>query len=73
MREMAKWLSPSGRLLVVTRGREADAPEGQMPWPLTRAELGSFEEAGLICERFDDFIDEEDLPVRRFRICYKLR
>ncbi|HJT33652.1 MAG TPA: class I SAM-dependent methyltransferase [Pirellulales bacterium] len=71
MREMSKWLSPAGRLVVITRGREIDGPEGQMPWPLTRAELGMFEEAGLACQRFDDFLDDEQPPVRRFRACYR--
>jgi len=37
----------AGLLLIVARGRESSEPEGQMPWPLTRAELSAFAVAGL--------------------------
>lgn len=34
MRRMAEWVASGGVLLVITRGREPDEPEGNMPWPL---------------------------------------
>jgi hypothetical protein len=39
-----------------------------MPWPLTKAELESFVQYGLVKESIVDFIDNEDRgPVRRWR------
>ena len=62
-----------GTLLVMCRGREADESEGNMPWPLTRAELRDFQQYGLTEIRFEDFMDQEEPPVRRLRICYARR
>src|SRR5579863_4765115 len=33
---VAEQVRPGGSLLVICRGRKADDPEGQMPWPLLR-------------------------------------
>jgi SAM-dependent methyltransferase len=71
---LARFLSPGGLLLVVARGREPSDPEGQMPWPLTRAELSAFVAAGLEELSFEDLFDVEDAgepPVRRFRALYR--
>jgi hypothetical protein len=35
--------------------------------------VGWFEAAGLSHESWEDFMDAEMPPVRRFRACYKLR
>ena len=70
---IAGFLCPGGRLLLIARGREPSDPEGQMPWPLTRAELSAFTAAGLEELSFEDFLDLEDpadLSVRRFRVLY---
>jgi len=61
-------------LLVIARAREPFDPEGQMPWPLTRAELSAFTTAGLEELSFEDFLDLEDPgepAVRRFRALYR--
>lgn len=55
---------------MIARGREEDEPEGEMPWPLTRAEMESFEDFGLRRTSLDDFMNDEDPPVRRFRGFY---
>jgi SAM-dependent methyltransferase len=68
---MTQWVSLTGRLLIITRGRELNDAEGQMPWPLTRQELAEIENSGLVCERFEDYFDGEDPPVRRFRVVYR--
>ncbi len=71
---LAGFLCPSGLLLVVARGREPSDPEGQMPWPLTRAELAAFAAAGLEELSFEDLLNLEDPgepPVRRFRALYR--
>lgn len=64
-------LAPGGRLLVVARGREPHEPEGQMPWPLTRAEIDAIAGDGLALDTFEDFLDDEDPPVRRFRTVFR--
>lgn len=68
--EIATFVAPGGKLLVIARGREATEPEGQMPWPLTREELAVFLRAGLVEQSFENFLDEEQPPARRFRVFY---
>jgi hypothetical protein len=36
-----------------------------MPWPLTPDEVLGLAVEGLDIERFEDFLDDEDPPVRR--------
>ena len=62
---------PGGALLVVARGREPEEPPGQMPWPLTRAEVEAIASPELALVRFEDFLDREDPPVRRFRALFR--
>ena len=74
IQKIARFLCPGGLLLVVARAREPSDPEGQMPWPLTRAELSSFTAAGLEELSFEDFLDLQDpaeAAVRRFRALYR--
>ena len=71
MYELAATVAPGGRLLVICRGRDFTDPEGAMPWPLTAAELHHFEDCGLSLVRFEDYLDDENPPVRRFRVEYR--
>jgi len=64
---LSECVTPGGRLLVITRGREPEEDQGQMPWPLTRGELEQFDDCGLEAVRFEDYFDSEQPPVRRFR------
>ena len=73
VRSVARFVAPRGELLVVARGRDADDPEGTMPWPLLRRELDALRAAGLAELAFEDFLDAEDPPVRRFRAHYRRR
>lgn len=68
---IAQFVKPGALLLVVARAREPHDPVGELPWPLTRSELDSFTQAGLTEESFEDFLDHEDPPVRRFRVLYR--
>lgn len=68
---LRRLLAPGGTLLVVARGREPDEPEGQMPWPLLRSEVEAIGGAELRLEAFEDFLDDEDPPVRRFRAVFR--
>jgi acetylornithine/N-succinyldiaminopimelate aminotransferase len=49
----------------------ATMSEGKMPWPLTREELTASYDSGLKKESFEDYIDNEDSPIRRFRAVYR--
>jgi SAM-dependent methyltransferase len=64
-------LRPGGALLVVARGREPSEPAGEMPWPLTRAEVEAIAGASLRLEAFEDFLDREEPPVRRLRALFR--
>lgn len=68
---IAATVAAGGTLVVVARGRDERDPRGDMPWPLLRAELAVFAEAGLHESSFEDFRDDEDPPVRRFRVAYR--
>jgi SAM-dependent methyltransferase len=71
---IAEFLCPGGLLLFIARGREPSDPEGQMPWPLTRAELSAFTAAGLEELSFEDLLEIEEPgepAVRRFRVLYR--
>jgi SAM-dependent methyltransferase len=69
---LRRTLRPGGTLLVVARGREPEEPQGQMPWPLTRAEVEAIQTPALRCVGCEDFLDAEDLPVRRLRAWFRL-
>jgi ubiquinone/menaquinone biosynthesis C-methylase UbiE len=70
MRCIASFVCPGGTLLVIARGREQGESEGKMPWPLTREELSLFQANGLTETSFEDYMDSEEPPVRRFRAAY---
>jgi hypothetical protein len=42
-----------------------------MPWPLTKEELTDFLRLGLREVSFEDYLDDEVPPVRRFRVEYR--
>ncbi len=71
VRCIASFVAPDGTLLVIARGREPNEPEGKMPWPLKKDELSLFEAQGLRNVSFEDYKDNEDPPVRRFRATYR--
>jgi 2-polyprenyl-3-methyl-5-hydroxy-6-metoxy-1,4-benzoquinol methylase len=70
IKKIASFVKPGGSLLVIARGREPHEPEGEMPWPLTREELAEFVRAGLKEENFENYLDSEDPPARRYRVLY---
>ena len=69
--QMARYVAAGGTLLVICRGREPVDDPGQMPWPVVRDELKLFVQQGLHNVSFDDFLDDENPPVRRFRAVYQ--
>lgn len=70
---IAECVAPGGVLLVVMLAREDDAEVDLAgpPWPISRAECAAFEAAGLTLESWEDFLDEEDPPRRRFRAVFR--
>lgn len=54
---VSSFVSPGGRLLVITFGRDPSEDPGDIPWPLTHAELDRFLACGLTEVSF------EELPV----------
>jgi hypothetical protein len=42
-----------------------------MPWPLTPNELDYFCELGVQRASFEEFVDQETPPVRRFRAVFR--
>lgn len=67
---IASFVASGGLLLVITRGREPEESEGNMPWPLTKKELSLFQTHGLKEIYFENYLDDEKPPVRRFRASY---
>jgi SAM-dependent methyltransferase len=68
---LAWWVSPGGTLLVISRGRDAADDPGPLPWPLTRDEIEGFGTFGLETVSIEDYVDDEDPPVRRFRAVFR--
>jgi hypothetical protein len=64
-------VAPQGRLFLCARAREESDPPGQILWPLTAREVREFEKHGLATESFDDLIDDEVPPVRRFQAIFQ--
>lgn len=70
LQRIAAFVKPGGKLLAIVRGRQADEPLQELPWPLTRAEMNEFIRAGLTEESFEEYFDNEEPPARRFRGLY---
>lgn len=70
MKTIAKLLQEKGTLLLICRGRDADEPAEELPYPLTKQELAYFEDLGLERVKFEDYIQPENSSIRRFRIEY---
>jgi hypothetical protein len=68
--QLANLVARSGQLLIITRGRDETDPPGELPYPLTLQELDALELAGLQKQSFEDYFDDEDPPIRRFRVLY---
>lgn len=71
IKRISDFVRERGYLLVITRGREEQDSEGQMPWPLVRGELDGLADFGLRTISFEDYVDFESPPVRRFRAFYQ--
>lgn len=70
-RRIALFAAHGGTLLLIARGRDADEEADQLPWPLTRTQAEIPLACGLDELSFEDFLDTEDPPVRRFRAAFR--
>lgn len=68
---ICRTVAPGGTLVAAMRGRDDDAPVDAVPWPLSKRELLGLDRDGLELARFEDFADDEDPPVRRFRATFR--
>lgn len=68
---LAPLVAPGGELWIIARGRDADDDPGELPWPLLRSELAHFTELGLVEHSFEDYLDDETPPLRRFVARYR--
>jgi SAM-dependent methyltransferase len=64
---LAALVAPGGLVLVICRGRDEGDPGDGVRFPLTRGEFSVLDEFGLHEVQFEDYWDDEDPPVRRFR------
>lgn len=67
---VADLVAENGTLLVIARARNEEDPAGTMPWPITRSEMQEFKTYALLEKSFEDYMDREEPPVRRFRATY---
>ena len=65
--QTAALVAPGGRLLLIARARHNHEDPGQLPWPLTRAEVESFRDHGLREEFVAETYDDGPRGVRRWR------
>ena len=66
IKEIATLVRPGGTLLVMTRSRAADETPSGPPWPLTRATLEEFTNAGLTEVTLEPFHDQRSDPIAHF-------
>lgn len=68
---VSRFVAPGGELLIICRARDESDPPGDLPYPLLKRELQAVEQLGLRLRSLEDFLDDEDPPVRRFRAHYR--
>ena len=71
LRRISSFASPNGILLLIARARGEADDIGEVPWPLTRREIELARQFDLEEISLEDYFDEEDPPVRRFRAVYR--
>ena len=71
IRVIASLVETDGQLLVITQSRNESEAVGDLPRPLARTEVLQFENEGLQILEFEDYTDDEDPPIRRFRILFQ--
>lgn len=68
---VAAFVALGGTLLIIARGRDEHEDVAGPPWPLAASELDRIERTGLEVASFEDYMDDEAPPQRRFRAQYE--
>lgn len=68
---ICRFVSPKGKILLISRARNVEDDPGRMPWPLTIDELESPLSSIKLAGKIQDFYDDEFPPVRRFLALYE--
>ncbi len=70
LQQLAGFVAPGGDLLVVGRLTDDGSATDSLPWPLMPSELATLWGLGLRELNVEDYVDDEDPPVRRVRAHY---
>jgi len=70
---IANFVEFSGKLVVVTRGREDDEEPLELPWALSHKDLSRFEYNGLKQIHLEEMLGDEEEPIKRFVVEYLKR
>ena len=65
----ASYVAPQGMLLITCLAHNAEQIYAGPPWPLTQAELATFQKYGLAEISFEEYQDRN--MTRRFRVEYR--
>jgi SAM-dependent methyltransferase len=60
MRQIARFVRPGGKLLIIARARDDTGPVAGPPWPLSAEEIMRFEAEGLRVETIEQLPDPTD-------------
>ncbi|MGI8470261.1 MAG: class I SAM-dependent methyltransferase [Pyrinomonadaceae bacterium] len=71
IKAITELLAPNGELLVIERGLDEGETVENPPFPLWKSHLENFIKNGLTKIEFEDFFDNQEPPVRRFRVLYQ--
>ena len=67
---ISNFVAPNGKIVVVTRGREDNEIPLELPWALSLKDLSRFEANGLKQIHFEEMLDDETPPIKRFVVEY---
>ncbi|WP_104423270.1 class I SAM-dependent methyltransferase [Methylobacter tundripaludum] len=71
LKQISEFVLPGGYLMLITRLRGDSEAIGSMPWPLAQREIDTLKSQGFVERYSEDYIDDEQPAVRRFRGCYQ--
>jgi SAM-dependent methyltransferase len=70
LRRLASFVAPGGDLLIIGRLTDDGSEATALPWPIMPSELVTLRNEGLREMTVEDYLDDEDPPLRRVRAHY---